>query len=169
MSATPPITELATRYLQPLAGLPHIRPHLRLHARVAAITRQDTDRLRTPNRDQATEAAPKAPDTRLTWAIRSDDHTRAFGGGDDDALPARGALGTGLQLLIDKGVVELAPGFKIRAVRTQPDGAGVELVALDKDGSERTIAADRVVAATGYRPDHTITGELRLDLDPILE
>ena len=35
-------------------------------------------------------------------------------------------------------------------------------------GGERTITADRVVAATGYRPDHTIAGELRLDLDPIL-
>lgn len=100
-------------------------------------------------------------------AVRQWGHVRLFSPWRD-ALPARGALRTGLQLLIDKGVVELAAGFKIRAVRTQPDGAGVELVALDKDGSERTIAADRVVAATGYRPDHTITGELRLDLDPIL-
>jgi hypothetical protein len=38
----------------------------------------------------------------------------------------------------------------------------------DVDGSQRVIAADRVIAATGYRPDHTIAGERRLDLDPIL-
>ncbi len=31
------------------------------------------------------------------------------------------------------------------------------------------VVADRIVAATGYRPDHSIAGELRLDLDPILE
>jgi hypothetical protein len=35
-------------------------------------------------------------------------------------------------------------------------------------GGRRSIIADRVVAATGYRPDHTIAAELRLDLDPIL-
>ncbi len=34
--------------------------------------------------------------------------------------------------------------------------------------SGATITADRVVSATGYRPDHTITSELRLDLDPIM-
>jgi hypothetical protein len=36
-------------------------------------------------------------------------------------------------------------------------------------GAERVIVADRIVAATGYRPDHGIAGELRLDLDPVLE
>nr|BFE84335.1 hypothetical protein GCM10020093_069360 [Planobispora longispora] len=30
------------------------------------------------------------------------------------------------------------------------------------------MAAERIVAATGYRPDHTIASELRLDLDAIL-
>jgi hypothetical protein len=44
----------------------------------------------------------------------------------------------------------------------------VELVARDGAGTERVLRADRVVAATGYRPDHGIAGELRLDLDPIL-
>jgi hypothetical protein len=111
------------------------------------------------------ELADQEPGTRLTWAIRSHDPARTFGGGDDDALPARGSLGSGLQLLVDKGLVALAAGFKIRAVRR---GAGVELVAQRPEGSEWSIAADHVVAATGYRPDHTIAGELRLDLDPIL-
>jgi hypothetical protein len=36
------------------------------------------------------------------------------------------------------------------------------------DGTERTLTADRVVAATGFRPDHTLGAELRLDLDPVL-
>src|SRR5207247_3769517 len=30
------------------------------------------------------------------------------------------------------------------------------------------VTVDRVVAATGYRPDHTVAAELRLDLDPVL-
>jgi hypothetical protein len=35
------------------------------------------------------------------------------------------------------------------------------------DGT-RTLTVDRIVAATGFRPDHGITSELRLDLDPVL-
>jgi hypothetical protein len=55
----------------------------------------------------------------------------------------------------------------VHTIRTSASG-GVELVARDIDGGERVITADRIVAATGYRPDHTTAGELRLDLDPIL-
>jgi hypothetical protein len=39
----------------------------------------------------------------------------------------------------------------------------VELVA-----GERRVVADTVVNSTGFRPDHDMVGELRLDLDPIL-
>ncbi|TXK40040.1 lysine N(6)-hydroxylase/L-ornithine N(5)-oxygenase family protein [Nonomuraea sp. C10] len=74
------------------------------------------------------ELADEEPDTRLTWAIRADAPERAYGGGDDDALPARGSLGSGLRLLVDKGVVELAASFKVRGVRARPDETGVELV-----------------------------------------
>ena len=34
--------------------------------------------------------------------------------------------------------------------------------------AQRRVVADTVVNATGFRPDHGIVGELRLDLDPIL-
>ena len=42
------------------------------------------------------------------------------------------------------------------------------LASRDRDGAERTLAAEVVVNATGFRPDHTMTSELRLDLDPVL-
>jgi hypothetical protein len=35
------------------------------------------------------------------------------------------------------------------------------------DGS-RAVVVDRIVSATGFRPDHSIVSELRLDLDPIM-
>ena len=54
-------------------------------------------------------------------------------------------------------------GFHIDAVRGGGDGIVVTAV----DGRE-VVAADRIVSATGFRPDHTIASELRLDLDPIL-
>jgi hypothetical protein len=110
------------------------------------------------------ELADTAPGTTITWAVRRGSPDRAFGGGDDDALPGRGALGTGLRLLLDSGKVELVTGFGISVVRRTEDGR-VEVTGA----SGRTLVVDRIVAATGYRPDHTIARELRLDPDPVLE
>ncbi|GAA2715930.1 flavoprotein [Actinoplanes palleronii] len=106
--------------------------------------------------------AETTPGTRITWAVRGGSASRAFGGEDADELPARGALGSGLRMLVDSGQVALVTGFGVHTVRRTADG--VELVAADG----RTVSADRVVSATGFRPDHGIAGELRLDLDPIL-
>ncbi|MCX4471564.1 NAD(P)-binding domain-containing protein [Micromonospora sp. NBC_01655] len=108
------------------------------------------------------ELAEQEPGTTITWATRGGSVDRALGGGDADALPGRGALGTGTKLLVDSGRVRLVTGFAVHAV-TAIDGHA-ELTALDG----RTLVADRIVAATGFRPDHTIAAELRLDLDPAL-
>jgi hypothetical protein len=117
------------------------------------------------------ELAEQEPCTRITWALRGAVTDRAYGGGQADALPARGALGTGLRLLVDTGRVDLVTGFAVHTVRPLAasfDAGAVELVARGRDGGERTLPADRIVAATGFRPDHTIAAELRLDLDPVL-
>jgi hypothetical protein len=241
--------QLVEDYLQPLAKLSAIAPRVRLGARVAAISRDGIDRVRTAGREQApfvvrladgtdlharavidasgtwttpnvlganglpahgepqaaawidhalpdvfgadrdryagrhtvvvgaghsaattllalAQLAEQAPGTRITWAVRAPNPDRAYGGGAEDALPARGALGTGLRMLVESGRITLAAGFAVHTVRTL--GGGIELVARSLDGTERVLAADRVVAATGYRPDHSIAAELRLDLDPIL-
>jgi thioredoxin reductase len=106
--------------------------------------------------------ADAEPGTTVTWVVRGAVGARTFGGGEADALPARGALGTRLKALIDGGRVQLLSGFTIDAV--QVDGDGVVVTALDG----RTVTAHRIVAATGFRPDHSIAAELRLDLDPVL-
>uniref|UniRef100_UPI002741FFE8 FAD-dependent oxidoreductase n=1 Tax=Actinoplanes sp. RD1 TaxID=3064538 RepID=UPI002741FFE8 len=108
------------------------------------------------------ELAEQEPATRITWVTRARSISRAVGGGDADALPGRGALGTGIRLLADSGRVTLHTGFAVHAVRA--DGEQAELTAADG----RSITADRLVSATGFRPDHSIAGELRLDLDPAL-
>jgi thioredoxin reductase len=243
--ALPTGAQLVDSYLQPLAKLPAIAPHLRFGSRVVAISRVGVDRVRTAGRaglpflvrladgteltasaiidasgtwhspnplgvnglpahgeadavDLVEHALPdvlgadreahagrhtivvgsghsaantlldlarlaeSAPDTRITWAVRGGSVQRAFGGEDADKLPARGALGSGLRALVDTGKVTLVQGFGVHTVRRT--GAGVELEAADG----RTLSADRIVAATGFRPDHSVATELRLDLDPIL-
>jgi thioredoxin reductase len=103
----------------------------------------------------------EVPGTTVTWAIRSTGPARTYGGETADALPARGALGSRLREHVENGAITLVTGFSVQRITTTSDG--VEL----SDGT-RTIVADRIVAATGYRPDHTFASELRLDLDPVL-
>ncbi len=109
------------------------------------------------------QLATVAPGTQVTWAVRRRDTDRAFGGGDADALPARGALGSQLQRLVDAGAVEVVGGFCVQSVAAAEAGR-IEL----RSTAGRRLTADRVVVATGFRPDHCLASELRLDLDPIL-
>ncbi|MEH1129275.1 FAD-dependent oxidoreductase [Micromonospora sp. CPCC 206061] len=108
------------------------------------------------------ELADQAPGTSVVWAIRSASPARTYGGENADALPARGAIGTRLRQHVEAGTIELVTGFSVHGITSTSDGR-VEVT----DGT-RTIAADRIVSATGFRPDHSLTTELRLDLDPIL-
>nr|WP_063746882.1 NAD(P)/FAD-dependent oxidoreductase [Catenuloplanes japonicus] len=117
------------------------------------------------------ELADLAPDTRITWAIRSSSPGGSFGGGGADELPARGALGSGLKMLVDTGRVQLAADFRtvrVHALAGSPQEGGVELTSRGPDGTEHTIVADRIVGATGFRPDYRFADELRLELDPIM-
>lgn len=237
--------QLAADYLQPLADLPALKPHVRYGARVAAVTRHGLDRLRTAGRESTpflirladgadvlaravldasgtwttpnvlgasgipahgeSAAAPfiehalpdvlgadrarfagkrtlvvgaghsaantvlslaalagQAAGTSVVWAIRATSPARAYGGGAADALPARGAIGSRLRAHVESGAVEAVTAFSVRRLTPTPDGA-VEV----SDGS-RTVVVDRIVSATGFRPDHSFVSELRLDLDPVL-
>jgi NADPH-dependent 2,4-dienoyl-CoA reductase/sulfur reductase-like enzyme len=107
------------------------------------------------------ELAEAEPGTRISWAIRTGSPNRTYGGGDADALPARGALGTRVRTLVDNGQIELLAGFGVQEIV-----AGQRVTVTARDG--RTVTVDRIVSATGFRPDHAIAAELRLDLDPIM-
>ena len=102
------------------------------------------------------------PATEIAWAIRGDAPGRKYGGGGDDHLPARGALGSAVRDLVADGSVELISGFQTREVLT----VGGRLVVAD---GARIVTADEVIAATGFRPDLALLGELRLDLDDRVE
>jgi thioredoxin reductase len=248
--------ELLDRYLEPLAALPALAPHLRLGHQVTAVTRLGVDKVPTPGRDalpfairvrggggerellaravvDATgtwtqpnplgaggvpalgeaeagaagrivtglpdilgadrhrfagrrvlvagaghsaatsllalaELQQQAPTTEIVWVVRTAMPRPLVGKGDADELPARGQLATDLAALVGRGDIELATGFHTTHVDQLP-GGGVEVTGLVDDGREQRLKADLVVAATGFRPDHTITRELRLALDPALE
>lgn len=105
--------------------------------------------------------------TQITWAVRSTNLTRGFGGGDADKLEARGQLGSDLKHLVESGRLTVVSGFSALAVDDRPDGIRIEGRA--KGEPLRLGPFDRVIVATGLRPDLSMTRELRLDLDPWLE
>jgi thioredoxin reductase len=111
--------------------------------------------------------AKSEPETAAIWATRGTNLARIFSGGDADQLPARGELGAETLSLVESGRTPLVAGFAILALR-QEDGR----IMVDGETAEgpRTIGpVDRIIAATGQRPDLSMTRELRLDLDPWLE
>ncbi|MEU0557544.1 NAD(P)-binding domain-containing protein [Dactylosporangium sp. NPDC006015] len=237
--------QLAEDYLQPLADLPALKPHVRYGSRVVAVTRLGLDRLRTAGRESApflvrladgddllaravidasgtwstpnvlgasgipahgetaaaayiehalpdvlgvdrdrfagkrtlvvgaghsaantllvlAELAEQVPGTGVTWAIRAATPARTYGGETADALPARGAIGTRLREHVDAGRIQLITGFSAETLKVLPEGA------VEVSNGERVVVVDRIVSATGFRPDHGFVSELRLDLDPIL-
>jgi hypothetical protein len=103
------------------------------------------------------------PGTEVIWAIRAATPARAYGGGDADQLPARGQLGARLHTAVDTGAVQLLTSFHTTHIETR---AGTVMVHA-ADG--RSVTVDRVIPATGFRPDLSILSELRLDLDPAVD
>jgi N-acetylglutamate synthase-like GNAT family acetyltransferase len=114
------------------------------------------------------DLARSVPQTRLAWAVRSPVLQRVFGGGTDDALPARGRLGSELRALRDNGGLEFVSGLHITALREE--GGAITVEGADAQGRLRTIAGiDEIICATGQRPELRMVSELRVRLDPMLE
>lgn len=111
------------------------------------------------------ELAAEAPGTRITWAVRGSSVSRAYGGGDLDGLPARGALGTRLRSLVETGALDVLTSFTITGFEASDR---LEVRGSTPDGA-RSLSVDLLIPATGFRPDLDILRELRLDLDPAVE
>jgi hypothetical protein len=117
--------------------------------------------------------AERVPGTRAVWVLRRGAVGNAYGGGDADQLPARGALGLRARDAVTAGHVEVVTGFRTRAVEhagTDADagadaGAGTGPLALVGEDGTRIEGLDEVIGLTGFRPDHTILSEVRLRLD----
>jgi hypothetical protein len=110
--------------------------------------------------------ADEAPGTKAIWATRSTNLMRVFGGGIEDQLPARGELGAHLKELVERGRLVLEAGIRITALR---ENNGLFVDGDTAEGQRSLGPVDRIIVATGQRPDLDLTRELRLELDPWLE
>lgn len=109
--------------------------------------------------------AKQAPGTQLTWILRGDNPAKAFGGGRNDKLVARGQLGAAFAELVASGKVKVEAGFGVSHIAITEHGLG--LAAGSACG--RSLIVDELIVATGFRPDFAFVSELRLRLDPAIE
>lgn len=105
----------------------------------------------------------EAPGTEILWAVRRTTLGHLFGGGENDALAARGLLGARVRRLVEGDGVRLVTGFRLTELQAGGDGVAV----VGEDGT--VLRADEIVATTGFRPDLSLLSELRLALDPAVE
>ena len=98
----------------------------------------------------------EAPGTRITWAVRRGSVGSAFGGGESDELPARGALGLRAKKAVDDGLLTVVTGFRTAAVESADKGQ----LALVSDAGTRIENVDNVVTLTGFRPDLSWLSEI---------
>jgi thioredoxin reductase len=112
------------------------------------------------------ELQDEAPATEIFWALRRNGVERLLGGGLNDQLPERGALGLAAGRAMQDGRLNMLTPFAVERIATKDDGLAVE---AELDGNPFNLAVDRIVVATGFRPDLSFLGELRVALDPAVE
>jgi thioredoxin reductase len=110
--------------------------------------------------------ARSAPETQIIWLIRGDDPAKSFGGGANDKLVERGALGTRLAQLVADGAIKVETNFRVTHVS---ETAARLRIGAGSSCCGREAVADELIVATGFRPELGFLSELRLALDPALE
>jgi hypothetical protein len=110
--------------------------------------------------------ADEAPGTQAIWLLRGEDPAKSFGGGANDKLEARGALGSAFAVLVASGKIAVHSGFRIGHL-SEIDGR--LRIATRAASCARAVIADELVVSTGFRPALDFLRELRLSLDPALE
>lgn len=112
------------------------------------------------------QLAGEVPGTQSVWLLRGADPGKAFGGGSNDKLAARGELGTTFAALVAAGKIRVETGFGVTHLS---DSEGRLRISAGACCGARSVVADELVVSTGFRPDLSFLSELRLRLDPAIE
>lgn len=97
---------------------------------------------------------------RVIWGVRSASVTNVVRSPENDELQERRRLEVRIQDLIETGVLEPFTNIAIEAIH-QKNG---KLVV--QSGSRQLPPVDRIIAATGFRPNLGLLTELRTSIDP---
>ena len=78
--------------------------------------------------------------------MRSVPSDKTFGGGAADQLSNRGALGERAKATISSGAVSVEAPFRVQGFALKKDAVAIT------DETGKSIVADEVIVATGFRP-----------------
>lgn len=107
------------------------------------------------------------PATKLHWLLRTEVFSRIYGGKEEDALEARGALGVRIEKLVKTGQLEIHTPYFIHEI-VEHKGK-INIKGYIRDLFLEVSGIDEIIANTGARPDLSMLREVRVQTDPALE
>ncbi|TYO65913.1 FAD-dependent oxidoreductase [Bradyrhizobium hipponense] len=110
--------------------------------------------------------ADEVPGTQPIWLLRGADPAKAFGGGRNDKLAARGELGSAFAALVAAGKITVETEF---AATHLSQSEGRLRISAGACCEARSVVVDELIVSTGFRPDFSFLSELRLRLDPAID
>lgn len=105
-------------------------------------------------------------ETDVIWLVRGDNPAKAFGGGANDKLVARGELGAAFAAIVSAGTIRTEMDFRVSHISSDNGRLGIS------SGSgccSKSVVVDELVVATGFRSNPDFLRELRIQLDPAIE
>jgi thioredoxin reductase len=113
------------------------------------------------------ELKEKHPSTEIHWVLRKKNLRDVYGGQENDALEARGALGIKIEKLVNDDRISVYTPFYIERVVNVDDRLAV--IGYE-DGEQKALPyVDEIISNTGSRPDFSFLREVRLSIDHSLE
>jgi hypothetical protein len=93
--------------------------------------------------------------------------TKVYGGKEDDALAARGALGIKIESLVNAERINVYTPFQIQEIKNHEG----QLLLIGQQNDQRAAipCIDEIISNTGSRPDVSFERELRLNISNTLE
>ncbi|PKA84174.1 cation diffusion facilitator CzcD-associated flavoprotein CzcO [Ulvibacter sp. MAR_2010_11] len=113
------------------------------------------------------EIQQKYSKTQLNWILRKDAMEKVYGGREDDALEARGALGIRIEQLVESGRLNVYTPFHILKLTKKEDG--IQIIGNLNNEIETINGIEEIISNTGSRPNLDMLREVRIDLDASLE
>jgi thioredoxin reductase len=112
------------------------------------------------------QLATQVPNTAPIWLLRGNSPAKAFGGGANDKLAARGELGATFAVLVAAGQIKVETEFRVSHI-----AAADSRLTVRTGGAccGRAVVVDELIIATGFRPNLDFVSELRIQLDPAIE
>ncbi|MBI1769569.1 MAG: NAD(P)-binding domain-containing protein [Bacteroidetes bacterium] len=107
------------------------------------------------------------PDTQIHWVLRKKNISEVYGGQENDALEARGALGIKIEQLVNEDRINVYTPFQIQQIRNEE--SQLTIIGFQNENKFALSGVDEIISNTGSRPDFSFLREIRLSIDASLE